>query len=85
MKDIETRFAEVEKRVAALVDVNKDLKKRIRELEQELARARQESQEFENFHGKRIHIREKIERILHTLEAAGDKKEGTGDGSGNHR
>lgn len=70
MKDLEAKFAEVEKRVKALVDENKGLKERALELEQELARARREAQELQNFHGKRMHIREKVERILSALEAA---------------
>lgn len=73
MKDLETKFVEVEKRVKTLVADNAGLRKRIAVLEQELAQARHESREMQNFHGKRIHIREKIERILHSLEAMGDK------------
>ncbi len=74
MNDLENKFEEVEKRVKALVSVNRDLAKRVSELEQELSRARSESQELENFHGKKMHIREKIERVLQALEAAGEKK-----------
>ena len=74
MKDLEGKFGEVEKRVKSLVSENRDLAKRVSELEQELSRARRESQELENFHGKKIHIRENIESILQALEAAGEKK-----------
>jgi predicted nucleic acid-binding Zn-ribbon protein len=74
VKDLEDKFVEVEKRVKALVSENADLKKRVSGLERELTAARRESRELENFHGKRLHIREKIERILHALEAAGEKK-----------
>ncbi len=74
MNDLENKFEEVEKRVEALVLENRDLAKRVSELEQELSRARRESQELENFHGKKMHIREKIERVLQALEAAGEKK-----------
>ena len=74
MKDLENKFGEVEKRVKALVSENRDLAKRVSELEQELSRARRESQELENFHGKKMHIREKIERVLQALEATGEKK-----------
>lgn len=72
--NIDAAFAEVEERVAAIMSRNAELRKRVKELEQELAKARQESRELENFHGKRLHIREKIERILHALEAADNKK-----------
>ena len=74
MKDLENKFEEVEKRVMVLISENRDLTKRVSELTQELSRARRESQELENFHGKKLHIREKIERVLQALEAAGEKK-----------
>ena len=74
LKDIETKFAEVEKRVQALVAENKVLTGRFRELEHELAQARREAQELQNFHGKRMHIKEKIERILQSMEAVREKK-----------
>ena len=74
MTDLEDKFVEVEKRVKALVTENRDLAKRVSELEQELSRARSESQELKNFHGKKAHIKEKIERILLALEAVGEKK-----------
>ena len=71
MKDLEERFAEVEKRVKTLVAENRTLKGRIRELEQELVDVRQEAQKFSNLHGKQLHIREKVERVLHSLETLG--------------
>jgi len=70
VKDLETKFAEVEKRIGALVAENKVLMGRVRELEHELTHARREAQELQNLHGKKMHIREKVERILHSLEAA---------------
>lgn len=75
MKDLEAGFAEVEKRVKALNAENSALRGRVRELEQELAQARRESRDLEHFHGKRMHIKEKVERILNTLEAIEAKKE----------
>ncbi len=74
MKDLENKFAEVEKRVKTIVEENAGLRKRIGELERELVRTRRESQEVENFHGKKMHIREKIERVLHALESVSEKK-----------
>ena len=73
MKDLEKNFAEVEKRVQALVAENRGLAGRVRELEHELAQARREAQELQNFHGKRMHIKEKIERILQSMEAVKEK------------
>ncbi len=74
MKDLEKKFAEIEKRVAGLVDENRGLKGRIRELEQELTQAREKAREWEHFHGKRLHIKEKIERVLAALDTAGGEK-----------
>ena len=74
LKNIEEKFAHVEKRVQALVSENKGLTGRVRELEQELAQARREAQELQNFHGKRMHIKEKIERILQSMEAVKEKE-----------
>jgi hypothetical protein len=72
--DLEVRFGEIEKRVKALVGENKVLKARMRELEEELAQAKHEALELEQFHGKKLHIREKIERILQQLNTVGIKK-----------
>ena len=78
-KELRQQFAEVEKRIAAMVAENRELKGRVGELERDLAQARREAQDLEHLHGKRLHIREKIERILQTLETAGEgKQDGTG-------
>ncbi len=68
MKDLEARFTEVERRVRSLVQENRDLTGRVSELERELAQARREAQEMEHYHGKRMHIKDKVERILSALE-----------------
>jgi len=72
---LEERFAEIEKRVKGLVTENRTLKDRIHELEQDLVEVRKESQKFNNLHGKQLHIREKIERVLHSLESVGVTEE----------
>ena len=74
MRDLADKFAEIEKRVKALVVENADLKKRAAELEQELATVRSDAQELENLHGKKTQIREKLERVLNALEAVSDKQ-----------
>jgi prefoldin subunit 5 len=71
LKDLEDSFAIIEGRVKMLVTQNKDLKNRIRELDRELAQVRREVQHVEHFQGKKLHIREKIERILKTLDGLG--------------
>ena len=72
VKRIEADFATVERRVQALVAENRGLKKRVRELEDEIAQARRTSQDLEHLHSRRMHIREKVERVLQSLEALKD-------------
>ena len=74
MKDLDDRFALIEKRVRALLSENNSLAARVGELERELAQARNEAREQGQFHDAKLHVREKIENILHALEAAGLKK-----------
>jgi chromosome segregation ATPase len=74
LKDIEDRFSEIEKRVNELVTQNRLLKNRVKELDQELAHVRREAQQVEHFHGKKLHIKEKIEKILNSLEHTLDNK-----------
>ena len=66
---MEAAFAIVEQRVQALVSENRGLKKRVRELEGEIAQARRSSQDLEHLQSRRMHIREKVERVLQSLEA----------------
>lgn len=68
---IEEQFAEAERRVRAVVAENAELRSRLAGLEGELARLRREVQDLQHFHGKRMHVREKIERILQQLEETG--------------
>jgi multidrug resistance efflux pump len=72
--ELEERFAEIERRVRLLAVENKGLKGRVSELEKELAEARREAQQFEHLHGKKLHIKEKIERILLSLDTATGKE-----------
>jgi len=74
MKDRAERFAEVEQRVRSLAAENRTLQVRVRELEQELARARQTSQGFEAYQEKHQQIRQKVEHILASLENAEAKE-----------
>lgn len=74
VKRIEAAFAIVEQRVQALATENRGLTERVRELEGELAEARRSSQDLEHLHGRRMHIREKVERVLQSLEALKESK-----------
>ena len=70
MTDLENKFAEIEKRVRLLVAQNRQFKARVSELEKELTQARREAQQFEHLRGNKLHIKEKIEKILESLENA---------------
>ncbi len=74
MKDLDEKFGMVEKRVQALLAQNKNLTERISNLEQELLAARREARQSEHNDARNLRIREKIEHILHALEAIGVKK-----------
>jgi hypothetical protein len=74
LKDLEERFAEIERRVKALAAENHAHKSRIRELEQELVQTRHDAQKSVQFHDKQLHLRERIEKILQDLESVEIKK-----------
>lgn len=74
MNDLDPMFAEVEKRVCNLVQENKALQLRVAELERELEAVRREANELRHFEGKRLHIREKIEKILGMLDGAVERR-----------
>jgi len=74
MKDLEERFAEIERRVRPLVAENRSHKKRIRELEKELNQARCDVQKSAQFNDSKLHLRERIEKVLRALEAVGVNK-----------
>lgn len=73
MQDIEAKFAEIEKRVKSLLAQNSALRERVRGLERELADTRSQALDRDLLQGRELQIRQKIERILNTLEAAGAK------------
>ncbi len=74
MRDIQEKFAAIEERVRALRAANDHLSSRVSVLEEELAKARREAQELEQFRGRKLHIKERIESILRSLESIGRKK-----------
>jgi hypothetical protein len=65
---LETGFRKVEERVSALREENAALKERVRALEGELAEARRAAQDSGRFHGEKLRMREKIEKIMKELE-----------------
>ncbi|HEX9113630.1 MAG TPA: hypothetical protein VF888_04710 [Nitrospirota bacterium] len=74
-KALEERFAIVEQRIRALLDENGALTARVRELERELAQARNTATNIEVYRGKAAHIRKKVETVLQSLESINAKKQ----------
>ncbi len=74
MKNIRDRFALIEERVRALRASNSHLAARVNDLEQELAQTRREVKELEHFRSRKLHIKERVEHILRTLESLGSKQ-----------
>ncbi len=74
MKNIRDRFALIEERVRALRASNNLLTARVNDLEQELARTRREVKELEHLRSRKLHIKERVESILRTLESIGTKQ-----------
>ncbi len=70
MKDLAARFAEVEQRVRALVAERESLRERIRELEADLDRVRQEAQDAHRLRASRAQVQERLTRLLRALEQA---------------
>jgi hypothetical protein len=69
VKNLEEKFAEIEKRVKALVSENRAQKKRIRELEKDLNLTRHDAKQSDLFQEKQLQLRERVEKILKDLEA----------------
>ena len=78
MKDLNVRFAEAERRVRDIVDENRRLRARLRDLEQEIAPARDAVRELEQLRGRQGQVRERLERILAALEAVDNGADGSG-------
>lgn len=78
MRDLAAKFTEVEQRVRALVAENRRLSGRLAELEQQLADARRDARDLERMQGKREEVRDRLERVLRSLEALGTDAGGDG-------
>lgn len=69
MKELAARFAEVEKRVRALVAENQGLRDRVRVLEEELGRASEGAREAVALRARKEQVRDRLKRLLRALEA----------------
>ena len=73
VKKLQEQFTKIEQRVRALAAENIELKRQLQEVEQEMRKAQQEVRELQTFHNKKVPIREKLERVLRSLEALDTK------------
>lgn len=76
MKDLGSRFAEVEKRVRTLVEENSRLRGRVHELESELKRSGERAAEVESLRARKAQVQERLKRLLHLLEKIESKEDG---------
>jgi len=76
LKHYEDIFAAIEKRVRTLMAQNRDLRNRIKELEQEIVEVRRKAKLVEHLHGEKLHVKEKIAGLLQSLENTKGKDKG---------
>jgi len=75
VKELGSRFAEIEKRVRALMEENSRLRSRVRELEEERGRLGASAREFETLRVKKVQVQDRLKRLLHLLEKIEVKEE----------
>jgi predicted nucleic acid-binding Zn-ribbon protein len=73
-KDLEEQFGVIERRIKAITSENRALTERIAELEREIAGARKDAQTREHVSGITGQVRERIEKVLLSLETIGTGK-----------
>ena len=78
MKDLASRFSEVELRVRTLIAENRALRAQVRELEREKTAAGTQAQDASRLRARASLVRERLRRLLARLEAL----EGTGASDG---
>jgi hypothetical protein len=69
VKDILVRFAEMDKRVHALVEENVLLREKVRELEEDLDRASTGAREADALRARKEQVRDRLKRLLRVLDA----------------
>lgn len=74
-QELEEQFGVIEGRVQALKRENRALRERIVELEGDLAEARKDARNGVQMSGVTDQVRERIERVLQSLEAIGAVKQ----------
>jgi len=74
MSDLAEKLPRSREESKKIVDENHTYKKRVRELDKELVQTRSAAQKSVKIQDKQLHLKEKIEKILHGLEAVEVKK-----------
>jgi hypothetical protein len=75
VKELGSRFAEVERRVRALVVENRGLHARVRELEDERGRLGEAARDSDALRASKSQVQERLKRLLRLLEAIGVREE----------
>jgi len=68
VKELGSRFAEVERRVRALVAENQGLRARVRELEDERGRLGEAARDSDALRANKSQVQERLKRLLRLLE-----------------
>jgi regulator of replication initiation timing len=79
VKELGSRFAEVERRVRSLIEENARLRGRVLELEKEQGRLAEAARELESLRAKKAQVQDRLKRLLHVMESIEVK---TGDTRG---
>jgi len=75
VQELGLRFAEVEKRVRALVEENARLRGKVRELEAEQGRLGEAARDSEVLRSRQAQVQGRLKRLLHLLETIPASKE----------
>ena len=75
VKDLGSRFAEVERRVRTLVAENRGLRARVRELEEERGRLGEAARDSDTLRANKAQVRDRLKRLLRLLEKINVREE----------
>jgi len=76
VKDLGSRFAEVERRVRALVAENQGLRARVNELEEERGRLGDAARDSDALRANKAQVQDRLKRLLRLLETIEVREEG---------
>jgi len=80
VKELSSRFAEVERRVRALVTENQGLRARVRELEDERGRLGEAARDSDALRANKSQVQDRLKRLLRLLETVEVREEERGGG-----